>query len=122
MTEARALEVLNVIGDKIPQERYVTVKRQLLEVDDAMADAIMSLKLHTPLTIILFSVFLGGIGVDRFAIGDIGLGIGKLLVGWLTFGIWPLIDIFFCYKKAKEKNFMNIIKTLSTLPGVAVRA
>jgi hypothetical protein len=36
--------------------------------------------------------FLGGLGVDRFYLGNIGLGIAKLLVGWLTFGIWPLID------------------------------
>lgn len=46
----------------------------------------------------LFSFFLGGFGVDRFYVGNVGLGIGKLLtsifgsflfVGW----IWPLIDL-----------------------------
>ena len=46
----------------------------------------------------LFSFFLGGLGIDRFYIGNVGLGVGKLLtslfgsflfVGW----IWPLIDL-----------------------------
>jgi hypothetical protein len=36
--------------------------------------------------------FLGGLGVDRFYLGNIGMGIAKLLVGWLTFGVWPLVD------------------------------
>jgi TM2 domain-containing membrane protein YozV len=40
----------------------------------------------------ILGFFLGGIGVDRFYLGNIGMGVAKLLVGWLTFGIWPLID------------------------------
>jgi hypothetical protein len=40
----------------------------------------------------LLGFFLGGLGVDRFYLGNIGLGVAKLLLGWLTFGIWPLID------------------------------
>jgi len=47
-------------------------------------------KSRTVATILGF--FLGGLGVDRFYLGNIGLGVGKLLVGWATFGIWPLID------------------------------
>jgi hypothetical protein len=40
----------------------------------------------------ILGFFLGGLGVDRFYLGNIGMGVAKLLVGWLTFGIWPLID------------------------------
>jgi len=40
----------------------------------------------------LLSFFLGGLGVDRFYLGNIGMGVAKLLLGWLTFGIWPLVD------------------------------
>jgi TM2 domain-containing membrane protein YozV len=40
----------------------------------------------------LLGFFLGGLGVDRFYLGNIGLGVAKLLLGWLTLGIWPLID------------------------------
>jgi len=40
----------------------------------------------------ILGFFLGGLGVDRFYLGNIGMGVAKLLVGWLTFGIWPLVD------------------------------
>lgn len=41
---------------------------------------------------LLLSVFLGGLGIDRFYLGYTGLGIAKLLTcGGL--GVWALIDI-----------------------------
>lgn len=40
----------------------------------------------------ILGFFLGGLGVHRFYLGNIGMGVAMLLVGWLTFGIWPLID------------------------------
>ncbi|MFT4124444.1 MAG: NINE protein [Microbacteriaceae bacterium] len=41
---------------------------------------------------VVLGFFLGGLGVDRFYLGNIGLGVAKLLLGWLTLGIWPLVD------------------------------
>lgn len=40
----------------------------------------------------LLSLFLGGWGIDRFYLGQVGLGIVKLLTGG-GFGIWALIDL-----------------------------
>jgi len=41
---------------------------------------------------LLFSIFLGYFGIDRFYMGQVGLGIGKLLTGGGC-GVWWLIDI-----------------------------
>lgn len=43
-------------------------------------------------TALLLSIFLGGLGIDRFYLGHTGLGILKLLTGG-CFGILWLIDI-----------------------------
>ena len=44
------------------------------------------------LVALLFSIFLGYFGIDRFYMGQVGMGIGKLLtVGGC--GVWYLIDI-----------------------------
>lgn len=40
----------------------------------------------------ILGFFFGILGVDRFYLGNIGLGVAKLLLGWATFGVWPLVD------------------------------
>ena len=48
--------------------------------------------MRSKITALLLSIFLGSIGVDRFYLGYIGLGIVKLITCG-GFGIWSLIDI-----------------------------
>ena len=43
-------------------------------------------------TLLILSVLLGGLGVDRFFSGHIGLGVLKLITAGGC-GIWALIDI-----------------------------
>ncbi|MFH1396082.1 MAG: TM2 domain-containing protein [archaeon] len=64
-------------------------------------------KVNWLLTLIL-SIFLGSLGVDRFIMGHVGLGILKLLITILTFGlagwIWWIIDIVLIATKHKFKD------------------
>ncbi len=45
------------------------------------------------LTALLLCIFLGIFGIHRFYCGRIGSGIAMIFLGWLTLGIWPLIDL-----------------------------
>jgi TM2 domain-containing membrane protein YozV len=50
----------------------------------------------------LLSLFLGGLGIDRFYNGRTGLGIGKLLTGGAC-GLWSLIDVLLLlFKKYQD--------------------
>lgn len=62
-----------------------------------------------PTISIILSVLAGSLGIDRFYIGDIGLGIAKLLTcGGL--GIWWFIDLFLIMDKTKEKNYQHFMQ------------
>jgi TM2 domain-containing membrane protein YozV len=54
-------------------------------------------------TILVLSVFLGSWGIDRFMIGDMGMGILKLLTLGLCGILW-LIDLFLIRGKVDEYN------------------
>ena len=96
----------------VPETGMPALRNALLRADESAASRIMLVPLKNPTTTLLFSIFLGEFGVDRFYVGDVGLGVGKLLVGWMTSGIWPFIDIFFCYKKARQKNLETLLAAL----------
>lgn len=55
------------------------------------------------LVAVLLSIFVGSLGVDRFYLGHIGLGVAKLLLSWMTLGIWWLIDVILIATR-KVKN------------------
>ena len=55
----------------------------------------------------LGTFFFGGFGVDRFLRGQVGTGVCKLLFGWLTFGIWPLVDWLIALTKAYGAAYGN---------------
>lgn len=62
------------------------------------------------LLVLLMSIFFGSIGVDRFIMGHIGLGLLKLVtIG--GFGIWWLVDVILIASKYDFENVIWIDKT-----------
>jgi len=87
------------------------IRERLLTIDDSKWAMMTTLQFKDPTTSLIVSILVGTLGIDRFIIGDTGMGIGKLLTcGGL--GIWYIIDWFLIQQATKEKNMQNIQQLL----------
>lgn len=123
------------LKDKIPHKRFNQLHSLLTNSSDAKFMSLQFLKMHNPALTLIFALFLGGIGVDRFYLGEHPQGFGKLALGLSTFSLsfeiyyskvtfliylavfiasflWQTIDVFTSYAATKQKNFENIEKIL----------
>ena len=91
-----------------PAEKMMYLKEKLKDLDDEKFSLVSMIELKDPTTLLLVSLFLGGWGVDRFMIGDTGIGVLKLLTGGCC-GVLTLIDWFSIQKKTKELNFNKLM-------------
>ena len=114
MEQHLVTQVLFALKDKIPSNKVLELKKLLDRAPNSAFNKISNIKFKSVTITYLLAAFLGGFGADRFYIGDIGLGVAKLLLGWATLGIWPLVDIFMTYKKCKEVNFNIILDILKS--------
>jgi TM2 domain-containing membrane protein YozV len=94
-------------GKYFESHHIAQIRERLLAIDDSKWVLIQSIPMKDPQTSLLLSILIGNIGVDRFYIGDTGLGIGKLLTcGGL--GIWTIIDWFNIQSATRQKNFEKL--------------
>ena len=129
------------ISSKVEGQSAMIISNKLNTTDQRASMAIMIMKFFDNTLSVIFSIFLGMFGVDRFYIRDYGLGITKLLLSliayagiiigaitsipavilisfliYLLMGIWRIVDIFVCYKAVKAKNFIKIMEILEMYP------
>ena len=95
----------------LPAEKILFVKEKLKNIDEERFALISSVEFKDPTTILLVSLFLGTFGVDRFMLGETGMGVLKLLTAGLC-GILTIVDWFSVQKKAKENNFNKLMAIL----------
>lgn len=91
-----------------PAEKLMYLKDKLRVMDEEKFSLISTIEMKDPTTILLISIFLGVFGIDRFMIGDTGMGILKLLTAGLC-GVLTIIDWFTISKKVKDLNFNNVM-------------
>jgi TM2 domain-containing membrane protein YozV len=87
-----------------PPEKMPVMKMLLDKMDDSKFIYIQSIPYKDPTTMLIFSIFLGGLGIDRFMLGQTGLGVAKLLTAGGC-GVWAFIDWFLIMNAAREINF-----------------
>ena len=87
------------------------LKDKLRTMDDEKFSLISTIQMKDPTTLLLVSIFLGTLGIDRFMLGDIGMGVLKLLTLGCC-GILTIVDWFTISKKARERNFNKVMSLL----------
>lgn len=93
-----------------PQD-ILRLKKEFDGMSDAELLALTNTEFKDPTLSLVLSVLVGGLGVDRFYIGDIGAGVGKLLTGG-GLGVWWLVDLFVIQKKTKKNNSEDLNETM----------
>lgn len=95
-----------------PESQIGVIRDRLLSLDDSRWPMIQAIQYKDPTTALILSLVLGGYGADRFYIGQIGLGVAKLLTcGGL--GIWAIIDWFLIMGTTREQNMERLMTAMS---------
>ena len=85
---------------------------RLSKLSQNQFNAIQGIQLKDPMIMLLLSLFLGGWGVDRFLLKEVGLGVVKLLTCGGC-GIWTIIDWFLVMNKTREFNQKLVLDSIS---------
>ena len=98
------------IGDKVKvfSDKSTTIVKKINDADsdiDTTKNDNDNTSVNKHIFVWVFNFLLGGFGVDRFVRGQVGAGVCKLLFGWLTIGIWPLVDWIISMVKAYGASF-----------------
>lgn len=97
-----------------PADKIMFIREKLTEIDDESSPIIYAIDFKDTTTMLLISIFLGGLGIDRFLLGETGLGILKLLtIGGC--GIWKIVDWCIIMQKTKEYNYHKLLNALSSM-------
>lgn len=88
------------------------IRRQLGGMSKEQADILESIEFKNPTTALIISVLIGSFGIDRFYVGDTGLGVAKLLTcGGL--GVWTIVDWFMIMNRARQINYEKLLAAIA---------
>lgn len=110
--EQQKVDMFMMMNNKyLPESQILFIRERLLAADDSKEGLLHAIQFKDPTISLVLSLLTGQLGVDRFFIGDTGLGIGKLITcGGL--GIWTIIDWFLIMNATREKNFERLLTIL----------
>ncbi len=103
----QANQLIALYGNRVPVESIGLIKDKLLQMDYNTASIRMA-QFKDPTLALILSVLVGTLGVDRFYIGDVGIGVGKILTCGGAY-IWWIIDLFLIQDATKRKNLESLM-------------
>ena len=110
--EAQKVDMFIMANVKYFESHQIAqIREKLIQMDDSKWVLVQTLQFKEPTTSLIISLLAGSLGIDRFMIGDTGLGIGKLITCG-GFGIWAIIDWFLIMGATREKNMAKLQQVL----------
>lgn len=106
--DVQKIDLFMLLNSKCFEGHYLShIREKLLQSDESLWNKIQEVELKDPGQTLLISIVGGALGIDRFYLGDTGLGIAKLLTcGGL--GIWTIVDWFLIIAATREKNLEKL--------------
>ncbi|MCU4163601.1 TM2 domain-containing protein [Carboxylicivirga caseinilyticus] len=96
-------------SDRFPVESLPMIKKKLEELDEQRFFLVSTQEYRNPVVVLIISLFFGSLGIDRFLIGQTGLGVAKLLTcGGLVF--WTIVDWFIIMGTTRESNLEKFLR------------
>ncbi len=106
--DAQKVDMYIMSNSKYFESHQIPVIRdRLLNLDESKWVMIQSITFKDPQTSLIVSILGGNLGIDRFIIGDTGIGIAKLLTCG-GFYIWTIVDWFLIQGATRAKNMEKI--------------
>lgn len=111
MAKDRAEMFIEANEGCFPQEKVGFLKQRLADADEERFDSVAAFEFKEPDMMLIISLLLGGLGVDRFLLGEKKMGVLKLLtLGGC--GILTIIDWFSVRRKTRELNYNDLMRLL----------
>lgn len=105
-------------AEKLPKDKIMVLQEALAKLDDSQAMFIQSLDFKDPTTILIISILIGSLGIDRFMLGEAGLGVAKLLTCG-GFYIWWIIDMVNATDRTRQYNYKKLQEALM-MQGITI--
>ena len=105
-------------AEKLPKEKMMVIQEALAKLDDSKAMMIQTIDFKDPTTVLIIAILIGTLGIDRFMLGEAGLGIAKLLTCGGCY-IWWIIDIVSAQDRARQYNYKKLQEVLM-MQGITI--
>lgn len=95
--------IINKYSDVLPSDYFPIFLDKCKSLPENKLQNLLAQQTKSPILALIFSLFFGGLGIDRFYLGQIGIGLAKLLTAGGC-GIWYIVDLFLINKACKQVN------------------
>ena len=94
-----------------PTEQVQYIRQRLEALPEQQLSLLYLISFQDPTMMLVISLFGGSLGIDRFMLGQVGLGIGKLLTCGGC-GIWSIVDWFLIMDATRQSNAQKLFAVI----------